>query len=338
MGAMRIPLRLILILLLLSLPAFAPARAKCEMVKMASLAVLMDGNQILLPATINGQPMQFLLDTGAEQSIMLPSAAKALGLTPIRALRGAIYGVTGGRLPISVANIAEIQLAELVLKDQHILIGGARADFGSPHAVALFGYDFLRRYDIDFDLPHGQVTLYQPIDCADSNLAYWTDAYNVVDLEPNPSQIVVHAKLNNREIIAQLDSGATLSTLRYETAAALGVTPDSPGVTRDGDTSGLSAAPVATWLGRFDSFIMDQETIKPVRLRFHRFPKVSVGWSRIKTSIFRVDMLLGADFLRAHHVLIAHSQNKLYFSYVGGPPFHAMGPRLGIAPPDMSQP
>jgi hypothetical protein len=34
-------------------------------------------------------------------------------------------------------------------------------------------------------------------------------------------------------------------------------------------------------------------------------------------------MLLGADFLRAHRTLVAHSQHRLYFTYVGGPVFLA---------------
>ena len=34
-------------------------------------------------------------------------------------------------------------------------------------------------------------------------------------------------------------------------------------------------------------------------------------------------MLLGADFLRAHRTLVAHSQRRLYFTYVGGPVFLA---------------
>ena len=42
-------------------------------------------------------------------------------------------------------------------------------------------------------------------------------------------------------------------------------------------------------------------------------------------------MFLGADFLRAHRVLVSHSQRKLYFSYVGGPVFDTgerpVGPR-----------
>jgi hypothetical protein len=32
-------------------------------------------------------------------------------------------------------------------------------------------------------------------------------------------------------------------------------------------------------------------------------------------------MLLGVDFLKAHRVFVAHSQRKIYFTYVGGPIF-----------------
>ena len=37
-------------------------------------------------------------------------------------------------------------------------------------------------------------------------------------------------------------------------------------------------------------------------------------------------VLLGADFLRAHRVLVAHSQHKVYFTYEGGPVFQTSGP------------
>jgi hypothetical protein len=30
------------------------------------------------------------------------------------------------------------------------------------------------------------------------------------------------------------------------------------------------------------------------------------------------DMLLGLDFLRAHRVLVANSQRRIYFTYTGG--------------------
>jgi hypothetical protein len=37
-------------------------------------------------------------------------------------------------------------------------------------------------------------------------------------------------------------------------------------------------------------------------------------------------MLLGVDFLKAHRVLVAHSQRKIYFTYVGGPVFERVKP------------
>jgi hypothetical protein len=40
-------------------------------------------------------------------------------------------------------------------------------------------------------------------------------------------------------------------------------------------------------------------------------------------------MVLGVDFLVSHHVLISHSQNKLYFSYAGGPAFQGAAAEAG---------
>ncbi len=34
-----------------------------------------------------------------------------------------------------------------------------------------------------------------------------------------------------------------------------------------------------------------------------------------------VEMILGADFFLSHHVYVAASQSKVYFTYKGGPVF-----------------
>jgi hypothetical protein len=51
-------------------------------------------------------------------------------------------------------------------------------------------------------------------------------------------------------------------------------------------------------------------------------------------------MLLGADFLRAHRVLVSHSQRKIYFTYLGGPMFATpRPPQSGAEPhPDKDTP
>lgn len=44
-------------------------------------------------------------------------------------------------------------------------------------------------------------------------------------------------------------------------------------------------------------------------------------------------MLLGVDFLRAHRVLVAHSQHRIYFTYGGGPVFKWAGALPGSPVP-----
>jgi hypothetical protein len=77
-----------------------------------------------------------------------------------------------------------------------------------------------------------------------------------------------------------------------------------------------------TWVGAFSSFVLDQERIAPARIRFFKFAQADaeVG-SRLGRRAMKIDMILGFDFIRAHHVLISHSQKKFYFSYSGGNPF-----------------
>jgi hypothetical protein len=52
-------------------------------------------------------------------------------------------------------------------------------------------------------------------------------------------------------------------------------------------------------------------------------------------------MLLGADFLLAHRVLVSHSQRKVYFTYAGGPVFRrteTLNPPADLPPPADSKP
>jgi hypothetical protein len=60
------------------------------------------------------------------------------------------------------------------------------------------------------------------------------------------------------------------------------------------------------------------------------------GGSRIARKVDELQpMLIGADFLRSHRVLVAHSQRRMYFTYVGGPVFRtatAPQPRSSASP------
>jgi predicted aspartyl protease len=117
-------------------------------------------------------------------------------------------------------------------------------------------------------------------------------------------RILVPVAINGKPFWAVLDSGAALTQLDVTTAAEVGVTPDTPGVTVAGTTSGLRSSEAITWLGAFESFVIGDESVARPNLLFG-----DLGLRR--------SLLLGADFLLKHRVLIAHSQRKVYFSHVG---------------------
>ena len=140
------------------------------------------------------------------------------------------------------------------------------------------------------------------------------------------SRIRLTVAINGKPVRAALDSGSSTSILSKPDAARLGVTPDSPGVVtgaciRDDETRRT----LDTWIGQLESFAIGNERIRNPKIHFADLWKhmtYTETGSRLPTSFAgNPDLLLGADFLRAHRVLVARSQRKMYFTYVGGTVF-----------------
>ena len=132
-------------------------------------------------------------------------------------------------------------------------------------------------------------------------------------------------KINGRGFVAQLDSGAGRSTLSLPTAQALSLGPQTPGVVSAGCITGFGNERLDSWLATLESFAIGNEVIRNPRLPFAdlwQHTRTETVGSNIRQQVFKApDLLLGADFLRTHRVLVSYSQSKLYFSYVGGTVF-----------------
>lgn len=132
-------------------------------------------------------------------------------------------------------------------------------------------------------------------------------------------------QINGKPVQALFDSGAAASTMTTRDAAMAGVTPDTPGVAVMGKGGGLGANRVDYWVGPFQTFGIGNEVIRDPRIFFadmFRGATVRAPGSMVPQNAMQDQpMLLGVDFLRAHRVLVAHSQHKIYFTYLGGPVF-----------------
>src|SRR5262249_9186392 len=95
------------------------------------------------------------------------------------------------------------------------------------------------------------------------------------------------------------------SILKQSVAARAGVTPDSPGATAQGRTSGLGGRTVPVWRAPFKTLALGEEQIGNVPIEFGDIA-------------LEGDMLLGADFFLSHRVYVANSQARIYLTYNGG--------------------
>ena len=114
-----------------------------------------------------------------------------------------------------------------------------------------------------------------------------------------------------------IDSGAATSVVTLEFAGKLGITPRTPGVLPTSCAGGLGADAVRQWVARFDSVVVAGETVRDGHINIADVP---AEWAYSREGF---DLILGADFLRAHRIYISRYQQKVYFSYTGGQVFPA---------------
>jgi predicted aspartyl protease len=296
-----------IVFLLIALAIAAPAAAqdakasKCKLLRIAQWMLRAEYYSPVVDALINGQYVRVLLDTGAPLTVIRRAATRSLNLA-----RTEIEGLPNAE----AVYINEFRIGKWERNDWRVLVAGEH-DFGDDVALVL-GEDFFQNADVEFDFQSNAVRVYQTKDCEESPLAYWARSATQVPIEPG-GRVHLGIAINGKPVVALLDSGSSRSLLGTAEAEKLGITPQSPGATAAGCVVGYGKNSVDSWTAQFESFAIGDEVIRNPRIRF--------GDLAQHTGDAQAGMLLGADFLHSHRVLVARSQGKLYFTYAGGTVF-----------------
>ena len=320
----------------LGLVANTPAWADCKLSQIIGLPVTMVGLRPTVTLYINGQPARFLVDSGADLSLIDTTAATALGLKPAKVddnPRGSIRGI-GGNTQFSLTTIKSFGLTKDVTMGEVEMLAVPGA--GGAGVTGLIGENVLGFADIEYDLPHGVIRFFKQQGCQGANLGYWSNGAAVeIDLthtgkrpesrDRDPSHydpastdrhVRAQALVNGQKITVTFDTGFSTSMLSKSAAARAGVTSDTPGAAPAGLFVGIGPDRKSAWIGPFDSFALGAERIGHTRLRFGDLDET------------QADMFLGIDFFLSHRIFIANSLSKAFVSYVGGPVFNLDGANL----------
>ncbi len=290
-------------------PVSAAVATDCSLQKIVEFPIRMEGLQPTVSAKLNGKDVTLLVDSGAFFSSLYPATAERLGLKRSVAPGMRLQGV-GGTEQIYTTKVKEVSLSGVRLDAMEFMVAGR----GGGRTDGVLGQNVLRAADVEYDLANGVIRMFTTKGCRNLALAYWAkpEALSILDIQktsPIDPHLVADATLNGKKIRVMFDTGASLSHLTLDAAQRAGFRMEAEGVTSGGLIAGFGSRVVDTWIAPFESFAIGSETIRNTRLRVGRW------------DMSDADMLLGADFFLSHRVYVAKSQNKIYFTYNGGPVF-----------------
>jgi len=292
------------------LPVRAAAQvSSCQFLQVAQVPLQYAGSGLGLTMTgeINGKPAIILPNTGAGVTYLTRTGVQRHGLS-MRATDEHVEGVAG-KSRLYEARVAQLAIGPVHARDLYLTVVGETTF--TPDFDAIAGAAFLLQSDLEFSLATKSLRFFRPQGCGSTWLAYWDQNASVIPFRRhneatiNP-QFFVH--INGQRLTAMIDSSASVTAISRHAALRAGIELDGPRAKRVTDSGGVGTRSVANWIVTADSFKVGDTTV--------HHPEFDVIDAQ-----FGADVLLGADFLRAHRVLFAMSQDKLYVSYVGGAPF-----------------
>ncbi len=286
------------------------APQKCIMQNIASLALHDDGLTVSAAGRVNDDAVSMLIDSGAPNTMVTKAEAIKLGL-PLAAQTGQ------GKKSDDRVQLTALAVGTIEMSNVQVLASQKLGDY--PNFGALIGADLLMQHDLELALGAHQLKFFNPVGCSDSHIAYWDkDAVKLplATLSAIDHRPLVTVTVDGQPLHALIDTGTPISVMSLAAAARAGVTPKSPGVTpMKGATP---KARVTTWFAPFHRFAIGEEEVKNVKM-----PILDLkGVISVAPGTAVPDMILGQDFLRAHHVLFATSQQSFYLSYLGGSVFN----------------
>ena len=284
-------------------PAPAPARS-CRLSAVDSLSLRSIRDHPVVTVSVNGEPVNMLLDTGAETSVVTRAAASRLQLPTENGSAAPVIGIDGARVwPVARATLA------LTGRGRVLRLPVADLPPDMDGISGIVGVDVLSDYDLDLDQPNGRLTLLRAENCTAQD-APWPTLWPGRSF-PLPSaftprgRVLVPVGLGEVTVQALLDTGVDRTVLARDAARRAGVT----------EAQIDSGTPMSFLGAALQTLTMREILLPTVQIGPERFTSMPVQVP--ESTLPGVNMLLGNDYLSRHRVLISW-QRRVVFVRTGG--------------------
>ncbi|HEX4504880.1 MAG TPA: retroviral-like aspartic protease family protein [Alphaproteobacteria bacterium] len=304
---------------LIALPQSGTALAvPCKLSKAGELRVTVDpANRILIDASIKGQPAKLQIDSGAFATIFDATVLSRFGIAKAGEQRD-VVGV-GGRTNTFHQTIPDLSFGSFVgdnlrwtVSERHFLPDGI---------YGVLGMDFLGSFDVELDLAHNTINLFKYHECP-AEPVYWAPTFSEADLAIRDYALHTTLQLNGLPVEAVIDTGASRTAIMTDFTRRLGLDETSSGMVRAGDVRGIDGRPLPIYTYRFAELHVGDEVIKNPILFVQKQDIRNIDTAPTAAGHIYHDSrpaaILGADFIKTHHIYLAMKDRKMYFTYNGG--------------------
>ncbi len=280
--------------------------ADCAPRLLAATALRNTDGFLSIVAAVDGEPLSFLLDTGADAGLLAPRVAARLALPLAAGARAHVTGTGGQGRDAPVVTMPRLTIGDTLLLRRVPVPVGALPSWPqiTPPVAGLIGGDLLRQFAVEIDVARGTLRLFAPAAGLGGPARCnppWTGDYATLPFRGLGNRVVVAAELDGRPVSVLLDTGARS---RIVSTAAARVAPAVLGGEPGGLTSGVDG----------------RESI----YHWHRFRTLDIGGERVTAPVLTVaplaedvDMLLGADWFATHVVWLSYSTGFVFVRRAG---------------------
>jgi len=202
-------MRVAFAVLLASSAMAVAAHAECTIGRVASAPLSVQSNRAIIDVSMNGHAGRFEIDTGSADTLLDPAYAQAAHVGLDRNAGQLVMVGAGGAQSLRIwrGHVRETQIGELKFPDWEypVLDGPLPSPF---HIDGLLGTDFMHYFDIELDIPAGQMSIWRLSGCKDVRPA-WTGDYDAIELKPTKGQkLSMPIWIDNAFLDVLFDTGA----------------------------------------------------------------------------------------------------------------------------------
>jgi hypothetical protein len=289
----------------------------CELHQVVSISLdVAENGQILVPVEINKTPAFMYLEIGSPFSSLSQQTASRFKL--LETEMGKVIEVKSGGKRVAQYTDMDFMLGELSYRQARFLIDphSETSRYSRPEVIGILGMDLLWKMDLELDLAHHKLNLYDHSHCG-NQIFHEATNYGVVPLQRNAfGNIFFPMELDGRKLETLLTTASRETTLSTDAAKRVyGFDKDSSGIEsvtdKDGHQTPLYRAMKLTASG----LTLTDEKVRlcdPPNNTCHLARKGEViGYAGC---LYQYPLRLGSDFFSRLHVYINTQENLMYYT------------------------